>query len=483
MKNSAIWVYVVGIFMFIWGFCQLGYAFMDLHLPITIPFTDWGALLGEKELFDDMQLGLAFGCMLTGVGLLIFWSWARVFTIWIIWTFAGLFFYIFLLVGPMEFEEFFIQKFAMFFAIALILLWFFNQERTRETLNSDPQKKRNRLIPFFTMLLIAMGIFVFVKLPAQLPLVFTDARFPEIQDVNYSTPNKRNNKANYFRTEFPLSYTVALPEGTRLISLNQSSGFKDEKQCDIRLDTPGQAQTLLLTRQTPVQLEWSSEETQKFLKRILLLSPFQYARKKFSDRKSIINWRSRNDIGQWGGDEIHGIHMGGMEGFVVKVKKPEDQMFGKNIRWYFDFHLYLKEQSAGGGKMFVFKGDEETSLNIIASLEPQLTQPKTAFDFHLDGKKFFKKKRYEKAKMSFASALCLEEKNPEYHYSMGEVFYKTRNFEQADRHLTKTMELSDDVFGAKELYEKIRKKLSKSTAQRKKGPRGSPQTRFYLASR
>ena len=168
MKSSAIWVYVVGILMFIWGFCQLGYALMDFHLPVTIPFTDWGILLGEEEFFSDMQLGLALGAMLTGVGLLIFRAWARVFIIWIIWVFAGFFFYIFLLVGPMEFEEFFIQKFAMFFGAALLLLWFFNQEETRETLNSDPHKKQNRLIPFFTMLLIVIGIFIFVM---QLPCI------------------------------------------------------------------------------------------------------------------------------------------------------------------------------------------------------------------------------------------------------------------------------------------------------------------------
>ena len=79
------------------------------------------------------------------------------------------------------------------------------------------------------------------------------------------------------------------------------------------------------------------------------------------------------------------------------------------------------------------------------------------------GKEFFKKKRYEKAKISFASSICLEPKNPEHHYSMGEVFYKSRNFEQADRHLTRTMELNSDFFGAQELFEKTRKKLGKST--------------------
>jgi tetratricopeptide (TPR) repeat protein len=463
MRNSGIWVYVVGILMFVWGFCQLAYAFMDFALPITIPFTDWGNMLGEDELFSDVQLGLAFSCMLTGMGLLIFRAWARIFTIWIIWTFAVFFVYIFILVGPMEFEEFFMQKFAMFFALALLLLWFFNQEETRETLNSDPQKKRNRLIPFFTMLLISMGLFVIVKLPDQLPLVFTDAHFPEIQEVSYPSPSKRHYKSKYNRTEFPLPYTVALPKGTRMISLNQNSGFKNESQCNIRLDTPGQAQTILLTRQTPVQLEWSSEETQKFLKRILPLPPHHFARKKFSDRRSVINWRSRNEIGQWGGDEIQKVHVGGMNSFVVKVEKPEEKIFGKNISWYFDFHLYLKDNSAGGGKILVFKGNEETATNILASLQPQLTQPKTAFDFHEEGKVLVKKKKYEKAKMSFASAVCLDEKNPEYHYSMGEVFYKTRNYEQADRHLTKTMETSNEVFGAKKLFEKTRKKLGKST--------------------
>jgi tetratricopeptide (TPR) repeat protein len=462
MKNSAIWIYLVGIFMFVWGFCQLGYAVMGFDLPITIPYTEWGNLLGEQELFEDMQLGLAVSCMLTGVGLLIFRAWARVFTIWIIWVFAGFFFYIFLLVGPLEFEEFFAQKFAIFFGAALILLWFFNQEDTRETLNSDPQKKQYRRIPFLTMLLISIGIFVFVKLPDQLPLVFTDAQFPEIEEVSYASPSKKYYKANYSRTEFPLPYTVAVPKETKLISLNQVSGFNDEGKCEFRLDTPGQTQTLFLTRQTPLQVDWASEERQKFLKRIYPLTPYHYARKFFSDRRSIINWRSRNELGNMGGDALNEVLMGGMSNFVVKIEKP-GEIFGKDIRWIFDFNLYLKDQSAGGGRILVFKGNQKTATNILASLQPQLTQSRTAFDFHEEGKKLFKKKRYEKAKMSFASAICLESKNAEHHYSMGETFYKTRNFEQADRHLTKTMELNSDFFGAQELFEKIRKKLGKST--------------------
>ena len=244
MKNSAIWVYVVGIFMFVWGFCQLGYAVLGFDLPITIPYTEWGTLLGEEELFEDMQLGLAVSCMLTGVGLLIFKAWARVFTIWIIWVFAGFFFYIFLLIGPLEFEEFFAKKFAIVFGAAILLLWFFNQEDTRETLHSDPAKKQRRRIPFFTMFLISVGIFVFVQLPVQLPLIFTNARFPEIEEVGYSSPSKKFYKNNYVRTIFPLPYTAAVPKGSRLISLNQVSGFNNEGQCEIRLDTPGQAQTL-----------------------------------------------------------------------------------------------------------------------------------------------------------------------------------------------------------------------------------------------
>ena len=187
------------------------------------------------------------------------------------------------------------------FSAALLLLWLFNQEDARETLNSDPQKKQNRLIPFFTMLLISIGIFVFVQLPAQLPLIFTEARFPKIQEVNYLSPGEKHYKSNYNRTEFPLSYTVAIPKGSVLISVNQASGFHKGGQCEIRLDTPGQAQTNFLSREpSPLQLEWSSENTQKFLERILLLSPYHYARKKFSDRRSIIYWKSRNEIGQWG---------------------------------------------------------------------------------------------------------------------------------------------------------------------------------------
>ena len=460
MRGAGVWVYLVGILMFVWGFCQLGYAFMGFLLPITMPFTEWGALLGEDELFNDMQLGLAFGCMLSGFGMLIFRAWSRVLAVWLVWTFAGFFFYIFLLVGPLGYEEYFVRKFGLVFGIALLLLWFFNQEGTREALNSDPAKKQRRLIPFISMLLLVMGVYLFMTLPNQLPLIFTEARFPEVQQVNYPPQSRQFYKTRYERTVFPLSFTMAVPKGTTLVSLNQDSGFNNKGKCEIQLDTPGQAQSIFLTRQTTVQQEWSSARTQDFLERIHPLTQYTFARKIFSDRRSIINWRVRNKIGVWGGDEIHEMNMQGMKGFVVKVEK-QGELFGKPIRWYFDFNFYLREVSAGGGQLLGFKGSQKTPMNILASLQPRLDQSKMAVDFYQEGQALRKKKKYEKAKMAFASALCLDENNPDYHYSMAEAFYKVRSYEQADRHLVKALEVKEDFPDARKLFEKTRKKLGK----------------------
>lgn len=464
MKSVGIWVYVVGILMFGWGFCQLGYAFMDLHLPITIPFTEWGAFFGAEELFNDMQLFLAFGCMLAGVGMLAFKGWARILTIWIIWISAGFFFYIFILVGPLEFEEFFVQKFAVFFTMALILLWFFNQEQTRETLNSDPIKKKKRLIPFTTMLFFLVGIFVFIDLPDQLPRVFEEARFPEIQQVNYPVKSRKHYELRYDRTELPLPFTLALPKGSRLTSMNQALGFVESRQCDFRMDTPGNGRTLFLKSQTPVQADWASSNTQKFLERILPLSPYAYARKIYSDRRSIMNWRSRNKIGPYGGDAIHEVNMGGMKSFIVKSESP-GEVFGKPIQWYFDFNVYSKDKAAGGGLMFVFMGSERASMNILGSLQASGKHTKTSEEFFLEGNALAKKKKYEKAKMSFASAVCVEMKNSSYHYGLGNMYFKTGNYEQADRHLTESLllvEVDHEFPEAKALFEKTRKKLGKS---------------------
>ena len=465
MKSAGIWVYVVGILMFVWGFCQLGYAFMDVDLPITIPFTEWGLFFGEEERFNDMQLGLALSCMFAAVGLLVFKNWARILTIWIIWVFAGFFFYIFLLVGPLEFEEFFIQKFALFFTMALILLWFFNQEQTRETLNSDPSKKQRRLIPFTTMLIFVVGIFVFINLPTQLTLIFKDAQFPEIQQVNYPSKSRRYYHANYERTEFPLAFSLAIPKGTTLMSMNQSLGFGESGQCDFHLDTPGRAQTLILKSQTSVQKEWASEDTQKFLNRILPLSSYSYARKIYSDRRSIMYWRSRNEIGQWGGDEIHEVNIGGMKSFVVKARKP-GKLFDNAIKTYFDFNLYAKDKSAGGGQIFLFNGNEANAVHILGSMQSNLNKGKPAEEFFLQGNVQAKKNNFEDAKKSFASAVCKEMKNSSYHFGLGNMYYKTGNFEQADRHLTQSLLLleADQEFPeAKKLLENTRKKLGKPT--------------------
>ena len=467
MKSSGVWVYLIGILMFIWGFCQLAYAFKGFALPITIPFTEWGELFGEDDLFEDMQLGLAIACILSGMGMLIFQAWARVLAVWIVWTFAGFFFYIFLLVGPLEFEEFLLRKFAIVFTAALILLWFFNQEATRETLNSDPVKKQKRLIPFSTMLLVVIGIFVFINLPRALPIIYSEAQFPEIQEVNYPSKSRQYYAKRYERTEFPLPFTIAVPKGSTLVSLNQSSGFNNTGQCEIRLDTPGHAQTLILSRETKVQQDWSSDKSQKFFKSIHPLTPYSYARKRYSDRRSIMYWEAREEIGPLGGDEIHEVHMSGLRNFVVKAENT-GEVFGKNIRWYYDFNLYLKDKSAGGGYLFAFKGNERNLINIFASLRPKWNKSKIAFDFHEEGWVLVKKKKYEKAKRSFASAVCLEENNPEYHHAMGNVFYKTKSYEQADRHLTKAMELFSELPDSeftetRKLFEKTRKKLGKST--------------------
>ena len=466
MKNNGVWVYLIGIFMFVWGFCQLGYAIKGFDLPITIPFTEWGKYFGENDLFEDMQLGLSIACIVSGMGMLIFQAWARVVAVWITWTISGFFFYIFLMVGPLEFEEFFIRMFAIVFTMVLILLWFFNQEATRETLNSDPMKKQKRLIPFSTMLLMVTGIFVFINLPSALPIIYSEAQFPEIKEVNYPSKSRHYYANKYEHTEFPLPYTIAIPKGSTLISLNQSSGFNNTGQCEIRLDTPGQAQSLILKSETAIQKEWSSDKIQKFFNNIHPLTPYNYARKIYSDRRSIANWKSR-EINQGGGDEIHEVHIKGLRSFVVKAENT-GEVFGKDIRWYYDFSLYRKDKSAGGGYLFAFKGHERNLINIFASLEPKWDKSKTALDFYEEGKTRVKRKKYEKAKMSFASAVCLEENNPEHHHALGEVFFKTKSYEQADRHLTKAMklfgELPDSEFDkTRELFEKTRKKLGKST--------------------
>jgi len=312
----------------------------------------------------------------------------------------------------------------------------------------------------FSNSLKASGGYLFINLPSQLPLIFTEARFPEVEQMNYLSKSKKFYKTRYERTVFPLAFTLAVPKGTTLVSLNQTSGFKDEGPCEVQLDTPGQAQSILLTRQTTVQKEWSSPKTQKFLERIHLLTPYVYARKIFSDRRSIINWRARNKIGVWGGDAIRDVNMQGMKGFVVNVEK-QGEAFGKPIRWYFDFNLYLKDDSAGGGQLLGFKGGQTTPLNILGSLQVRLDRSKTAADYYEDGLKLRKKRRYEKAKMAFASSLCLDVQNPEVHYAMAEALFKVRNYEQADRHLVKALEVKENFPDAFKLFEKTRKKLGK----------------------
>ena len=62
----------------------------------------------------------------------------------------------------------------------------------------------------------------------------------------------------------------------------------------------------------------------------------------------------------------------------------------------------------------------------------------------------------EAAKFRFASALCLEWENPDYHYHMAEAFFETDRLRSAWDHLNKSVSLKRDYQRAQELFDRIR---------------------------
>ncbi len=347
--------------------------------------------------------------------------------------------------------------------LVLISLWFFNHPKAREAFSMDPGKRKRWLIPFGTFALIGAGYFVYIELPHELPFVFSGVEFPELQKVEYSPKSGANYNARYRPTQFPLPFVADIPMGTKLKSVNPDGGFGDTPECDFHLKTPGSRMSLVLSSLAPIQKEWESPEIQKFLERTYPLTPYAYARKFYSDRRSINFWKSRKEFGDWAGSEILEAKMDLMHKFIVKAESP-GKMDNRPVAWFYEFHLYEGNRSAGGGKIYIFKGSQKHAKNLVASAKPRVGLPPSGAEYHGIGMDFIKRRNYEEAKMAFASAVCRDQQNPQYHYALGEAFFMAKNYKEAQRHLKFAVEQAEDFFEAKTLLEKTQKKLGKKSA-------------------
>ncbi len=130
-----------------------------------------------------------------------------------------------------------------------------------------------------------------------------------------------------------------------------------------------------------------------------------------------------------------------------------------------DYHLFRQNVSLGSSTIMVKKEGEFNKINIdeiISSIKYQEKPLKSAEGFFEEGVTLYNKQEYEKAKLSFASALCLDWENSRYHYYLGSSFFENKNWDSAKQHLEKTISLQPDYLEAQKLLQEIKSKLKSS---------------------
>jgi tetratricopeptide (TPR) repeat protein len=129
-----------------------------------------------------------------------------------------------------------------------------------------------------------------------------------------------------------------------------------------------------------------------------------------------------------------------------------------------DYHLFRGNEILGGG-IFRSKKKDKNKINIdaiISSIKYQEKPIKSAEGFFEKGVTLYNKQDYEKAKFYFASALCLDWENSQYHYYLGSSFIESKNLDSAEEHFEKAISLQPDYPEVQKLLDEIKSKRKSS---------------------
>lgn len=399
----------------------------------------WTALASNLETWI-MTSCLAFSLLLAGGFIVSGWGvfrakpWSRylllVITGFYLWGLASRM----IMLGPCTEEVFYIIAFV----IGGLFIWFFNRESVKTLF---PYRKGLKLITIVWIGVILLeflgaGIYWF-KFFGNYLLKLERTVYESKDDIHYSR--------DYFRSPFPLKYSLAIPNGFTpwLVERDHLSGIMI---------------SLIGTKNNPIKGTITIMD-QRFLQELYshgklfgYRNPYRFYHKFYSERYGLYFVFFRMLGSPFGMYRVEEFEIDGLKGFIKKLK-------GRRYKnWGSVYYLFQGNEAIGQGDIFLCGPDHQQVDDIISSIRPQDRPQKSAQDFFQEGKIFFYQHDFEKAKFSFVSALCLDWENPQYHYYLGHTFFETENWDSAKSHLEKSISLQADYPEAQKLLNEVKSK-------------------------
>jgi hypothetical protein len=298
--------------------------------------------------------------------------------------------------------------------LSALTFWLASKKTTREqfglayiSARQEKFRKLNRIFGYSFAILVIMAIGYYA---ASYFVIYPRQR------IFYSPKdNARLSQGYVKRNIFNLS--LFIPKDARIVSLQKMSLFwnkgyilfmadsKDTMKISVNLDPTGELYKYLGFR--------NSYEFHRRLNRFLHFVSANFLRSK---RHKIIS--SDVSIGE------------SLEGFLMVFPSDDKKIIC-------EYRLYDKNNKGITGSIhFLASKDSLGGINdIISSLELRSDSPKEAEDFFQEGLALIDENQYEEAKFSLVNAICQNWQNPKYNYYLGVAFFKTNNFNEAQRFL------------------------------------------------
>ncbi len=394
--------------------------------------------------FSTLLAGIA--CIVSGFGLLRLKKWSRFLTLEAIGLIGLGLLARLVSLGPAT-EEW---SYLIHFGLVALFIWFLNRRPMRTRFPFGKWMQTSIMGGTMILLLLILGV-------GTMWVSVEGYKIPKLQKGVYKRKPEGFYATDYFRSPFPLKHTLAIPNGSRLIFLEErgSSG----QAIGVYL-AAGRRGGIHMTDGTSFSGPSATVDSEMF-------EPFGYgdqysfARKLFLERYGMVFLAVRGIAMPWGSSfdcQVEEVQMDELRAFVVRENSDGEWTSS-------EYHLFLGKDGIGGGRIFGGKG--EGSLNkqeveaIISSIRLQEEPLKSAQEFFDEGMTLLDEGDVEKAKFSLASALLLGWENADYHYHLGRALAHTENWSQARRRFERTLTLEPDYAGAQDQLEQVKAKENK----------------------
>jgi hypothetical protein len=327
-------------------------------------------------------------------------------------------------------------RYTVAFAAAAVVIWYFN----RKSIRLQFPYGRSLKVPGILWIVAVSSILIWATASWYSEGGHTS---PRLQKVVYEPRNGAFYSENYSRTGFPVGYTLAVPKGFVVASLDK----EEEGGVSVCLTDPRKGGIIDICSQNRLGFTLSIAEVLGYSS-----DSYESTRKVFAERYGLFLRLPRKFIVGLGDDgQFEEARIGNITAFIAKSFEETT---------WIEYYLFQGREHMGAGTI-VSRAEggslsQEQINEILSSIRPQDQPIKSDMEYFEEGLALFDAGDVEAAKFRFASALCLDWDNPEYHYHMAEAFLETDRLRSAWDHLNESVSLDPDYPAAQELFDRIR---------------------------